>query len=85
MNVSILSTKMTNPCSLIMQLGLKSIRSLRLSILIFLGGVTSTDLTASLTEGLTTSLIGGSEEGTKFVEWGSGIEMLSIKPNLVLS
>ena len=62
-------------------LGLDSWRS----TLIFLGGVTSTDL-ASLTEGLTTSLTKGSkEEGTKFVEWGAGTEMLSTKPKPVLS
>ena len=55
-------------------------------LLILLGGVTSIDL-ASLTEGLTTSLIGGSEEeeGTNFMEWGVDTEMLSTKPKTVLS
>ena len=62
-------------------LGLDSWRS----TLIFLGGVTSTNL-ASLTEGLTAPLIRGleEEEGTKFVKWGAGTEMLSAKPKLVL-
>ena len=53
-------------------LGLHSLRS----TLIFLRGVTSTNLTISLTE--------GSEEKTKFVEWFLGPEMLSSKPKLVL-
>ena len=54
--------------------GLDSLRS----TLIFLeGGVTST--------GLTISLLGGSEEGKKFVEWVLDIEMLSSKPRPVLS
>ena len=35
--------------------------------------------------GLTTSLIGGSEEGTKFMECGLGTEMLSTKLRPVLS
>ena len=62
-------------------LGLDSWRS----TLIFLGGVTSTDL-ALLIEGLMTSLTGGleEEEGTKFVKWGADIEMLSTKPKTVL-
>ena len=52
----------------------------------FLGGVTSIDLAISLTEGLTTSLTGGSEEeeGTKFREWGAGTKMLSTKPKPIL-
>ena len=55
-------------------LGLDSLRS----TIIFLGGcVTSI--------GLTISLLGGSEEETKFVEWVSDIEMLSTKPRPVLS
>ena len=63
-------------------LGLDSWRS----TLIFLGGVTSTDL-ALLIKDLTTSLIGGleEEEGTKFMELGADTEMLSIKPKPVLS
>ena len=66
-------------------LGALSLDSWR-STLIFLGGVTSTDL-ASLTESLTISLTGGleEEEGTKFVEWGAGTKMLSTKPKPVLS
>ena len=87
-NVSRLSTKVTNPSRLIMCLTLRKVRRLRFRLmkLIFLRGVTSTDL-ASLIEGLTTSLTRGSEEeeGTKFVEWGADTEMLSTKPNLVLS
>ena len=71
-----------------MCLTLRRVRSLRFRLmkLIFLRGVTSTDL-ASLIEGLTTSLTRGSEEeeGTKFVEWGADTEMLSIKPKPVLS
>ena len=55
-------------------LGLDSWRS----TLIFLGGVTSTNL-GSLIEGLE------EEKGTKFVEWGAGTEMLSTKPKPVLS
>ena len=56
-------------------LGLDSFRS----TLIFLRGVTF--------KGLTTSLIGGSEEdeGTKIMELGVDTLMLSIKPNPVLS
>ena len=74
MNVPRLSIKMTNPSRLIMQLALKRVRSLRFRLLKINPNLprrlTSTDLLASLTEGLTTSLIGGSkeEEGTKFVE-----------------
>ena len=57
----------------------------RLMKLIFLRGVTSTDL-ASLIEGLTTSLTGGSkeDEGTKIVELGADTFMISTKPNPVL-
>ena len=57
------------------------------STLIFLDGETSMGLTTSLIGGLTVSLtaslIEGSEkdEGTKYVEWGVDIEMLSTKPN----
>ena len=56
-------------------LGLDSLRS----TLIFLGGVTS--------KGLTTSLIGGSEEdeGTKIMELGADTLVLSTKSNPVLS
>ena len=54
-------------------LGLDSWRS----TLIFLRGETSTSLTTSLT--------GGSDEGTKLVEWFSGTEMFSTKPRPVLS
>ena len=55
-------------------LGLDSLRS----ILIFLkGGITSTSLTISL--------LGASEEETKFVEWVSDTEMLSSKPRPILS
>ena len=63
-------------------LGLDSFRS----TLIFLDGETSMGLTTSLIGGLTfsltNSLIEGSEEdeGTKCVEWGADIEMLSTKP-----
>ena len=68
-------------------LGLDSFRS----TLIFLDGETSMGLTTSLTRGLTVSLTislteGSKEdEGTKFVEWGADMEMLSTKPNLDLS
>ena len=62
-------------------LGLDSFRS----TLIFLDDETYMGLTTSLTGGLTvsltTSLTEGSEEdeGTKYVEWGADIEMLSTK------
>ena len=47
----------------------------------------TTSLTGGLTTSLTTSLTGGSkeEEGTKFVEWDAGTEMLSTKPKPILS
>ena len=71
-----------------MCLTLRRVRSLRFRLmkLIFLRGVTSTDL-ASFTEGLTTSFIRGSkeEEGTKFIEWSADIKMLSTKSKPVLS
>ena len=51
--------------------------------LVLLEGVTSKGLTTSLTTLLTGSL--EEEEGTKFVEWGLGTDMLSIKPKPVLS
>ena len=79
--------KWQTQASIACNLSLESVDSLGLdsfrSTLIFLGGVTSTGLTASLT----TSLTGGSEEeeGTKFVEWGVDTEMLSTKPNPDLS
>ena len=62
------------PCNLSLEredsLGLDCFRS----TLIFLRGVTCIGLTVSLT--------GNSEEeeGTKFMEWGANIEMLSTKP-----
>ena len=47
----------------------------------------TTSLTRHLTVSLTTSHTEGSkeDEGTKFVEWGADIEMLSTKPNPDLS
>ena len=84
------STKMTNSCRLIMQLTLKRVKSLRFRLLKINPNLPKRcnfiDL-VSLTEGLTTLLIGGSEEeeGTKFMEWGADTEMLSTKPKLVLS
>ena len=64
-------------CSLSLgMVGFLDLKSLR-STLVFLGGVTSTSLKISLTE--------GSEEETKFVEWVLDTEMLLTKPKPVLS
>ena len=86
---------MANPCRLAMHLILGKGILLRFRLfqinLIFLDGETPMGLTTSLTRGLTVSLITSltevSEEdkGTKFVEWGADIEMLSTKPNPDLS
>ena len=64
-------------CSLSLGIvGFLGIDSLR-STLVFLGGVTSI--------GLIISLLGGSEEETKFVEWVLDTNMLSAKPRPILS
>ena len=89
-NVPRLSTKMTNPCRLIMCLAFRRVGSLRFRLMKInpnLPRRCQFYRLASLTEGLKVSLTGGSEveEGTKFVECGADIEMLSTKPKPVLS
>ena len=86
-NVSRLPTKMTHQVGLPCTLSLERVDTLGLdyfrSTLIFLDDETSMGLTTSLTGGLTVSLTSSltegleEDEGTKCVEWGADIEMLS--------
>ena len=88
--MSRLSTKVTNSCRLIICLTLRRVRSLKFRLMkinpnfprrcnFYRFSLTHRRFDNPLTRGLE------EEEGTKFVEWGADIEMLSTKPKPVLS